>query len=814
MKTEQSLIASVAVESTVYHFDKAFDYAVPVALSETLRPGCRVKVPFARGNRHRQGMVMSLKSGDAQGLKFISEQLDPEPVLTKSMLALAEFMKRNYYCTLFEAVKTMLPPGLSFDVSVTYEAAGKADLEKLSDEERRVYTYLNSKQKPIKRRELMNTFGLADFTLFEKMAEKGFLTKSDDAFRKIGDKSQKMLRLSENAEEFSGKLTEKQQSVADLILSAGECSVKEICYYTGVTPAVVDAVVKKGIAEYFDAQVFRAPALVGGGEKAEFPVLSEEQQRAFCGLKAMCDERKAAVALLYGVTGSGKTAVFMQLIKSVIDEGRGVILMVPEIALTPQLVEKMKSLFKDEVAVFHSGLSLGERLDEYTRVRKGLAKIAVGTRTAVFAPFENLGLIVMDEEQEHTYKSENKPRFHARDIAKFRCAKENSLLLLSSATPDVESYYFAKTGRYSLFTLGSRYGTATLPEVISADMNIEAEGGNTTGFSSVLLSEIEENLKNKKQTILLLNRRGYNTFAVCRSCKEAVTCPNCSISLTYHKENGRLMCHYCGYSQTLSDECPSCHESSLRFCGTGTQKGEETLSELFPEARILRMDADTVMSKNAHGKLLGAFSKGEYDILIGTQMVAKGLDFPDVTLVGVLSADQILYSDDYRSFERAFSMLTQVVGRSGRGTTKGKAVIQTYTPENPIIELASRQDYDAFYNDEIELRRVMLYPPFSDLLLVGFLCEEKARAVKCSRDFLSQLKALCESEFTDVPIRALGPSPALVSKVNNKYRYKIIIKSRNTKRLRELISGLLVKFGKDKEYQNVIVYVDVKPLSF
>lgn len=274
------------------------------------------------------------------------------------------------------------------------------------------------------------------------------------------------------------------------------------------------------------------------------------------------------------------------------------------------------------------------------------------------------------------------------------------------------------------------------------------------------------------------------------------------------------MCHYCGYSQTLSDECPSCHESSLRFCGTGTQKGEETLSELFPEARILRMDADTVMSKNAHGKLLGAFSKGEYDILIGTQMVAKGLDFPDVTLVGVLSADQILYSDDYRSFERAFSMLTQVVGRSGRGTTKGKAVIQTYTPENPIIELASRQDYDAFYNDEIELRRVMLYPPFSDLLLVGFLCEEKARAVKCSREFLSQLKALCESEFTDVPIRALGPSPALVSKVNNKYRYKIIIKSRNTKRLRELISGLLVKFGKDKEYQNVIVYVDVKPLSF
>ncbi len=814
MKTDKSLVASVAVEGTVYHFDKAFDYAVPLELSENIKAGCRVKVPFARGNNHRQGMVMSLKSGDTEGLKFISEQLDMEPVLTKPMLSLCEFIKRNYYCTLFEAVKTMLPPGLSFNVAVTYEAAVGVDFESISDEERRVYGFLKSKAKPVKRRELMSEFGFSDFTLFEKMSEKGILVKSDDAFRKTGDKSQKMLRLSENAENFTGKLTEKQQSVVDLIFAAGECSVKEICYYTGVTPQVVDAVVKKGIAEYFEAQIFRAPKMGGSSEKAIFPVLSKEQQVAYEGLKALCDEDKAAVALLFGITGSGKTAVFLKLIKSVIDEGKGVILMVPEIALTPQLVEKMKSLFGDEVAIFHSGLSLGERLDEYTRVRKGLAKIAVGTRTAVFAPFENLGLIVMDEEQEHTYKSENKPRFHARDVAKFRCASENALLLLSSATPDVESYYFAKTGRYSLFTLSSRYGSASLPEVITADMNIEAESGNTTGFSSVLLSEIEKNLEHGKQTIILLNRRGYNTFAVCRSCKEPITCPNCSISLTYHKENSRLMCHYCGYSQTLTEECPSCHERSLRFCGTGTQKGEEALSELFPKARILRMDADTVMSKNAHSKLLGAFAKGEYDILIGTQMVAKGLDFPDVTLVGVLSADQMLYADDYRSFERAFSMLTQVVGRSGRGSEKGRAVIDTFTPENSIIDLASKQDYEAFYNDEIELRRAMLYPPFSDLLLVGFLSEEKSKAVKCAQDFLKRLKALCETEFSDLPIRALGPSPALVSKVNNKYRYRIILKSRNSKRLREMLSRLLIEFGKDKEYQKVNVYVDLKPLSF
>ena len=570
---------------------------------------------------------------------------------------------------------------------------------------------------------------------------------------------------------------------------------------------MVDAVVKKGIAEYFDAQVFRAPALVGGGEKAEFPVLSEEQQRAFCGLKAMCDERKAAVALLYGVTGSGKTAVFMQLIKSVIDEGRGVILMVPEIALTPQLVEKMTSLFKDEVAVFHSGLSLGERVDEYTRVRKGLAKIAVGTRTAVFAPFENLGLIVMDEEQEHTYKSENKPRFHARDIAKFRCAKENSLLLLSSATPDVESYYFAKTGRYSLFTLGSRYGTATLPEVISADMNIEAEGGNTTGFSSVLLSEIEENLKNKKQTILLLNRRGYNTFAVCRSCKEAVTCPNCSISLTYHKENGRLMCHYCGYSQTLSDECPSCHESSLRFCGTGTQKGEETLSELFPEARILRMDMDTTRKKGSYAEILESFAKREADILIGTQMIVKGHDFPAVTLVGVLLADLSLHGSDYMAAERTFQLLTQAVGRAGRGSMPGHAVIQTYQPEHYAVREAAAQNYESFYELEIAYRDLMSYPPMSGMMAMLLQSEDEALLEKEAEKIKTQILEM------DIPLlRITGPAPAVISKLNDIYRKVIYLKHEDAKYLYQVREWVDEAVKNEKLDKQVRVEFDENPL--
>ena len=813
MRTDNSLIVGVAVEGTVYHFDKIFDYSVSDELASSVAVGCRVRVPFARGNQSRQGMIMYVKSGDTTSLKSIVSVLDSEPVLTADMIELAGFMNRHLYCTYFEAVKAMLPAGLSFNIKTLYSAVKDMDAETLSEEDRRIYEHLLSSKNPVKRETLMETFGYSDYTPFEKLVSKGYLTKSDDAFRRMGDKSVRMLRLLIDPSEYSGVLTEKQQSVVDLIADVGEASVKEVCYYTGVTQGVADAVVKKGIAEYFDLQVFRTPE-TETATKEEFPILNEEQQAAFEGLYAKTLEDKGSVALLYGVTGSGKTAVFMQLIRSVTESGKGVILMVPEIALTPQLVKRFKGLFGDDVAIFHSGLSVGERLDEFRRVQNGMAKIAVGTRSAVFAPFKNLGLIIMDEEQEHTYKSENKPRFHARDIAKFRCNSQNCLLLLSSATPDVESYYFANSGRYSLFKLSSRFGNAQLPEVLTVDMNEELRAGNNTGISSQLLNAIEENLNNNQQSILLLNRRGYNTFAVCRNCKEAVSCPNCSISLTYHNANNRLMCHYCGYSQSIANECPSCGESALQYCGTGTQKAQEILEELFPEARILRMDADSVMQKNAHEKLLSAFSRGEYDILIGTQMVAKGLDFPRVTLVGVLSADQVLYSEDYRSFERGFSMLTQVVGRSGRGQQKGRAIIQTFTPENHIIELAASQDYDAFYNDEIEMRKAMTYPPFSDILTIGFMGINKATTITCANEFLRRIMELCESDYKDLPIRTLGPASALVSKINNKYRYRIIVKSRNCAMLRSLISDLLKEFGKDKKYRDVTVYADLKPLSF
>lgn len=808
-----TLIAGVWVEDTVFHFDKLFSYILPSELSQSAKIGCRVRVPFGGGNRSRQGIIATINEGSAEGLKEVSALLDTNPVLSDELLKMAEFMRKHYFCTYYEAVKAMLPAGLNYKITTVYTASETAETTFLDEEQSRIYEYVRKSKKPQKREKLLEVFGLSDIEPLEELVRQGVLLKSDDAFRKLGDASVKMLRFAQDVDLQSLSLTAKQESIVELLLSIGEASVREICYYTGVTSAVCDALVKKGIAEYFDAEVFRN-TVPQNFSKLDFPKLSSEQENVFNDISKLIDKGKAGVSLLYGVTGSGKTSVFMHLIKHTVKMGKGVILMVPEIALTPQLVNKFTSLFGSQVAVFHSGLSLGERLDEYKRVKNGLAKIAVGTRSAIFAPFEDLGLIIMDEEQEHTYKAENKPRFHARELAKFRCNFNNCTLLLSSATPDVRSFYYAQSGRYTLHTLSERFGGAALPDVQVVDMNDELSRGNTTGFSDYLLESLEQTLEEGKQAILLLNRRGFNTFATCKSCKEAVTCPNCSISMTYHSINNRLMCHYCGHSVYFTDKCPTCSSSGLRLSGTGTQKAEQVLADFLPNARILRLDADAVMAKNSHEKLLTAFGKGEYDILIGTQMVAKGLDFPNVTLVGVLNADQMLYSDDYRSFERAFSMLTQVVGRSGRGKEKGVAIVQTFTPENPVIDLAAKQDYDAFYKDEIALRKAMIYPPFVDLLLLGFVGEDKNKTMACAKAFFARLKAKLDESLPDFPIRVLGPSPALVSKVSNKYRYKIIIKCRSTSAFRAVISELLSDFGKDKDFKDVTVYADSDPLRF
>ncbi len=806
------LVARVAVDKTLYNFDMLFDYIVPDYLRRKIAVGKRLLVPFGNGNKKRQAMVMELFPTDnpSPKLKNAAAVLDDYPLLTTEMIKLVRSMKERCYCTYYDVIRAMLPVGVNYRISSVYTLNNSDILQNPTDEQRKILSLFTNKSKSIKQDSLFKKLDIdCESKALTELLEVGVIKKSENAMRRVGDASVKMLRLREDFDD-NIKLTARQKEVCDLLSSVGAVSVKEINYYTGVTQSVTDTLVKKGVCEYFEREVFRLPESSYTSDNRDI-VLTEEQNKAYNDLLQLCKSDKAAVSLLYGVTGAGKTSVFLKLMETVYKQGKGVIVMVPEIALTPQLVSIFKGRFGQDVAVFHSGLSMGERLDEWKRVRKGIAKIAVGTRSAVFAPFENIGLIIMDEEQEYTYKSESTPRFHAREVAKLRCVEHNALLLLSSATPAIESFYNAENGKYSLCKLTKRYGNAQLPNVIVADMNEEKITGNNTGFSGVLIDSIAENLRNGEQSILLLNRRGFNTFVTCSECKEVVTCPNCSISLTYHSANNRLMCHYCGFSMRITDKCPNCGSYELRYSGSGTQKAEMSISSIFPSARVLRLDADSTIAKQSHEKKLTEFKNGEYDILLGTQMVAKGLNFPKVTLVGVLSADQTLYSEDFRSYERAFSLLTQVVGRSGRGDRPGRAIIQTYTPENPIMNMSAAQNYEEFYRSEIRVRKAMLYPPFTDICMIGVTSKNEDKCSAAATKFTNNLCDLMKECYSDLPIRILGPSPASVYRVNNKYRYKIILKFRNSKRFRQMLSSVMVDFAKDRKFGDIAVYADINP---
>ncbi len=805
----EHLVGGVAVENTLYHFDKLYDYIIPENCRDHAQTGCRVMVNF--GGSLRQGIIMELhETEDISKLKTISELLDKEPVLSKELVKLAFMMKDRCFCTLFGACRAMLPTGLSLRVMYSYTAneLSQQEIDSLSEIEKQVYFYLKSRKIPVRHDRLLKAMGLSQGDIFTEMYKKNILSRSETVKKRLQDITVKMVHLENDSEDIN--YTPQQTEVIN-ILRMSDVSRKEILYFTGVSGGVVDNLVKKGICSYYDDKPPEIP-------ESEIPVtddrdiiLTEKQQAVYHSFIEKYESPKPCASLLYGITGSGKTSVFMKLIDRANADGKGVICMVPEIALTPQLLAKFKARYGNKVAVFHSGLSLSERLAEWRKVKEKKANIAVGTRSAVFAPLENIGLIVIDEEQEYTYKSSSSPRFHARELAKIRCVENNALLLMCSATPSIESYYFASKGRYSLETLDERFGNAKLPDVITVDMNKEENAGNFSGYSSVLLNEIQYNLNNGQQSIILLNRRGYNTFVMCMNCREVIKCPNCSISLTYHSANKRLMCHYCGYSIIPPKECPSCKSDMLRYAGAGTQKAESDLQELFPRAKIIRLDTDSTMQKFAYEKKLQAFQNGEYDIMLGTQMVAKGLDFPNVTLVGVLSADLMLHSDDFRSYERTFSLLTQVAGRSGRGDLHGRAVIQTYEPENSVIELASQQNYTEFYKDEILMRKAMLYPPFTDIGIVAFIGRDMEKTRLASQSFADSLAKLAKAEYSDLPMRVLGPSPALVSKINNKYRYRLTIRFKNTRQFREMLSRLLADFGKNRQFSDITAYADIDP---
>lgn len=812
------LAARIFLEKTTIAFDKPFDYLIPYDLSDKVFIGQRVLVPFGRANKKRQGVVVEtiyLDQAITEKLKPIAALIDKKPLVTDEMLKMANFISDQSFCTFFEALKPMIPIGINVNIVTSYSANKNlkdSDLEGLSFDERQVLSLLQNKSE-VKQNVILDKLGFSNCDIINALFDKGLIVKHDNAVRRVGDASIRMVKLADDVSELieTVKLTVKQKAVFDFLEEIQAASVKEVCYFTGVTQAVITTLEKKGVVNYYSNEIYRSPYEQNYvGERNDI-TLNEEQTVAYKGLQSLSESNESNTALLYGVTGSGKTQVFLKLIDKVIDSDKGIIVMVPEIALTPQAMSIFQKRYGSQIAIFHSAMSLGQRTDEWKRIKRGQAKIAIGTRSAIFAPFDNIGLIIMDEEQEHTYKSESTPRFHARNLARFRAKYHNCLFLMASATPAVETFSLAKAGKYHMFTLKNRYGNISLPKVKTVDMKQQYKKGNFSIFSEELIESLTENLHNKKQSILLLNRRGYHVFISCRSCGNVKECPNCSISLTYHSANNRLMCHYCGYSEIFSETCTACSQKQMKLNGFGTQKVEEQLNLFFPDARVLRMDADTTMKRFSHEEKLTAFANGEYDIMIGTQMVAKGLDFPCVTLVGVINADQALYDSDYRSSEKAFSLLTQVIGRSGR-SDEGTALIQTVTPESEIVSLSAKQNYDDFFKTEILARKHLVYPPYCDLIVIGFAGVGRDRVKSSAADFLIDLKEkIIDNE--KIKLIVLGPSPCNVPKVNNKYRYRLIIKCRNNRTIRNLLRELLIKYISISKYKGVTVYSDINPES-
>ena len=811
------MIAKIAVSAANFAIDKPYSYRIPEGMM--LLPGQRVQLPFGRGNTRCEGVVLAVEPGDETGLKAVERLLDEQPILTVTQLRLAAFLRERYFCTFYDAIRAMLPAGLWFQSKDSYALTDDRSWQEKTLRKEGASEILGllvdlggqTDEKGL------SSLNLEDQVLAEAIAylvRKKWITAKTDFHQRTHDKTERIATLAstpEEAMEFAShrpKSAAMQRSVLELLCSVGSVSVKELCYFTGASTATVNRLEKLGYLTLTERPVLRCKEIKPA--KLDGPlVLNPDQQACFEGLSAQMEANNPGVALLYGVTGSGKTSVYIKLIQECLYRGKSAQLLVPEIALTPQLLSVLVAYFGDQVAVLHSSLSAGERYDQWKRVKNGDAKVVVGTRSAVFAPCENPGLIILDEEQEHSYKSENNPRYSAREVAIWRGAKENALVLLGSATPSVESMYRAKTGAYRLYTLKERFGGRPLPKVEIVDMREELKYGNDMSLSIPLREELMQTRDNSKQTILLLNRRGASRALVCVDCRETPECPRCSVRLTYHSANNRLMCHYCGHSQPVPHRCPSCG-GPLKTIGTGTQKVQAELNQLFPEMEVDRMDADTVSAVNTHEKILEHFQKENVPVLIGTQMVAKGLNLPNVTLVGVLDADLSLYTGGYRAGETTFNMLTQVVGRAGRGDTPGQAMIQTLVPEHQVIRLAAKQDYDSFYDLEIRLRQIQNAPPFGDIATVTFLGQEETAVLRAAAKFRdSLLDCLKQPAYKEENCTVLGPAPCPVPKINYHFRYRLTLRCNMTRQLRLLLAHLLRQCSKDKLNRGVSAFIDV-----
>ena len=741
----------VAVSNATFHFDKLYTYAVMPDQQDTVRLGSMVLVPFGRGSRARMGVVLACDAEpESAKLKFLFDVAPASACLTPELLRLVHFLKERTFCTYYEAVKAVIPYGAQY--------------------------------KP---------------------------TVAEDGVTPVLQKQ--LVRHTENAYKLVGTLTPKprptaKQLAAVALLAGGERTLSAL-EEKGISRAVLDNLCAKGVLEC--SKVNKSIDLYSSIPLKNEPILlTEEQQAAYNALLPGLEDAAPHSALLYGVTGSGKTLVFLKLIEHCLQMGRRALVLVPEISLTPQMILRLKSQFGKRVAVQHSALNHTERLLQWQMIQDGGADIVVGTRSAIFSPLENIGLVIIDEEQEHTYRSESAPRYSAHEVARQRAAENGALLLLASATPSTESYYAAQHGRTQLVRLTKRYGGNPLPKVQIVDMRAELASGNPREISLAMEDAIRHNLEAGKQTILLLNRRGYQTVAQCEDCREVLKCQKCSVPMVYHKSAHKLLCHYCGSQlDPPPARCPACG-GKLQYRGFGTQKAEEELAKLFPEARILRMDQDTTAAKDAHEKLLAKFARHEYDIMVGTQMVAKGLDFEDVTLVGVLGIDSLLFAQGFRAYETVFSLVTQVVGRSGRAKDPGFAIIQTTDPDNPVLNLAAAQDYDAFFEQEIAYRKLGLYPPFCGLCVVGFAGPKESEVARASARFAALLGRQAAKQ-PDLPLRVLGPTPGSIEKINDSYRYKLTVKCRNDRRFRNLIRETLTLYEQEKLPGKATVVVDL-----
>ena len=808
---ETSAIVKVAVGAAPYHIDKPYDYLVPLGLEEQALPGIRVTVPFGRGNKLSEGIILACGQGKkVRGLKVLCGVLDREPVLDSSGLALALWMRQRYFCTMFEAVKAILPAGLWYRLREVWRLQAELD----PDAARAAASGIPHGAEVVE--DLIRSGGSADLEALRDthgggalpalraLERAGVVWHETAAKQKAADKTRRMAELALSAEEALAVTETKRRSsptryeVVRLLAAAGKVSCADITYYTGASAQTLRGMERAGLLAFSEMEELRVPP-PAAMEPGPPIVLNEEQQTAFNMLLELTEAEQASCALLRGVTGSGKTQVYLRLVQEILSRGKTVIVLVPEIVLTPQMMEKFSSYFGRDVAMLHSGLRMTERYDQWKRIRRGEVKVVLGTRSAIFAPLQNLGVIILDEEQEDSYHSENPPRYQTRDVAKYLCARDKALLVLGSATPSVETAWAAAEGQYRMALLRRRYNDQSLPQVLISDLRQEVKAGNSGLVGADLRRELERNIESGEQSILFLNRRGSSRMLLCGECGHVPECPRCSAPLTYHSANGRLMCHYCGHSQPGFDACPTCG-GIMKHVGTGTQRVEEELSALFPGVGILRMDADT--TSEGHEKLLRKFEKECVPILLGTQMVAKGLDFENVTLVGVLAADLSLYLENYRAAERTFSLLTQVVGRAGRGGKTGRAIIQTYTPDNDVIQCAARQDYDSFYDSEIRMRRLRRLPPFADLFTLTISGAEEGAVLRAAigvRDVLRR-------RFGDGEV--LGPAPAPVLKVNNRYRYRILLMGRNDKETRWEVGGLLRTFAGNSANRGLNIFAE------